>query len=440
MGELTNYSSYREYKQALDTELKQTAEGFVRIGYLLKLARETDILAGSGYATVNEFAQAEYGLDKSQVSRFIHINDRFSEGGFSDCLQEQYQGMGYAKLALMLSLPDGITEELTPAYSKSEITAIKEEVEAEQQVTDIEVILEGQDPVQQTMGSLEERAVHQLLIDEPETFRKLYQAAGHGADWEKMAGRMQEVLAPNGEAMKGVRIRGAGRFFLSIKGADQEITLVNVRHPEEKGAISWQELGRMIFGYAEGHASAEEAYEAAFGEPLPSEKPEVAPVQPEKKPAQRKIPKVTKAKVPEPPKAEPVQQAQEEQLPGQTEITDFINMPEGEKEEDHEEQEGKTDSEGSKVPAGREDAAGPEGHAEDTMPAGEVQQAEIWGMHQELARQRRKEYETAIHLAAEELLNYVDGGAYGLAGASLNDIAKFLGELEKLPLAEEEEG
>ena len=89
MGELTNYSSYREYKQALDTELKQTAEGFVRIGYLLKLASETDILAGSGYATVNVFGLAEYGLENRQVWRFIHIYDRFSEGGFSDCLQEQ---------------------------------------------------------------------------------------------------------------------------------------------------------------------------------------------------------------------------------------------------------------------------------------------------------------------------------------------------------------
>ena len=98
-------TSYTQYKSELDKQLKETAEGFVRIGYLLKLARDTDILSGSGYANVNEFAKAEYNLDKSMVSRFIHINDKFAEGGCSQQLKEQYRGFGYTKLAIMLQLP-----------------------------------------------------------------------------------------------------------------------------------------------------------------------------------------------------------------------------------------------------------------------------------------------------------------------------------------------
>ena len=77
MNELT-YGSYQEYKEALDRELNRTAEGFVKIGYLLKIARDTDILKESGYHSLTEFAQAEYNLDPSQVSRFIAINDRFA--------------------------------------------------------------------------------------------------------------------------------------------------------------------------------------------------------------------------------------------------------------------------------------------------------------------------------------------------------------------------
>ena len=34
------FNSYGEYKTQLDAELQKTAEGFVRIGYLLKVARE----------------------------------------------------------------------------------------------------------------------------------------------------------------------------------------------------------------------------------------------------------------------------------------------------------------------------------------------------------------------------------------------------------------
>lgn len=105
----------------MNTVLNRTVEDFVMTGYLLKQGRDTDILKDSGYSNVNEFAWAEYKLEATQVSRYIRINDRFSEGGYSPRLQEHYKGFGYAKLALMLTLPESVAEELTPAYSKSEM-------------------------------------------------------------------------------------------------------------------------------------------------------------------------------------------------------------------------------------------------------------------------------------------------------------------------------
>ena len=47
----------------------------------------------------------------------IHINDKFAENGYSDHLLPEYQGYGYAKLTLMMQLPDAINEGLTPGYS-----------------------------------------------------------------------------------------------------------------------------------------------------------------------------------------------------------------------------------------------------------------------------------------------------------------------------------
>ena len=79
MNELSTIQDYRQFKEALGTELRNQAEGFVRTGYLLKVARDTDILRDSGYATVAEFALAEYGLSKDVVSRYIAINDRYSK-------------------------------------------------------------------------------------------------------------------------------------------------------------------------------------------------------------------------------------------------------------------------------------------------------------------------------------------------------------------------
>lgn len=131
MEQVIGYRSYQEYKQELDTELKKTAEGFVRIGYLLKVARDTSILAESGYDNVIDFARAEYGLDKTQVSRFMNINDKFSEGGYAPELKEEYQGFGYAKLSIMLLLPEDVNNVLTPDFSKAEIQQIKDVVDEE---------------------------------------------------------------------------------------------------------------------------------------------------------------------------------------------------------------------------------------------------------------------------------------------------------------------
>lgn len=138
-------TTYKTFKQNLDNELNRAAEGFVKIGYLLKLARDNPhILAGSGYTNINEMANKEYGIDKTVVSRWISINDEFSEGGYSDRLKSEYQGYGYSKLAVMLNIPETIREELSPAFTKSEIQTIKDEIDEESHIAPMEVYLEGQ--------------------------------------------------------------------------------------------------------------------------------------------------------------------------------------------------------------------------------------------------------------------------------------------------------
>lgn len=281
--------TYQEYKAVLDEELNKTAEGFVRIGYLLKVARDTDILRESGYTSVTEFAEAEYNLDKSQVSRFIHINDKFAEGGYSDRLQDQYQGFGYAKLTLMLQLPDAINEALSPSYSKAEIQAIKEEVDAENQVTDLERMME---PVpmptpQEAKGSILNAAIYQLGEDEPELYLEM--AAVQNIQ------ELQETMAPSGERTYSIRIPGTGRIMLMLSDASDDVNIVNVRTGEKESA-SWENMFAAWQQLLDGDGSPEH-WEKTYGKEYPKEEPPVAPVQP--KPEKPK--KVVKAK-PEKPK------------------------------------------------------------------------------------------------------------------------------------------
>ena len=279
--------TYRELKVAMDSEMGKTAENFVRIGYLFKMARDTDVLQESGYSSYLEFAEKEYSMDKSQVSRFINIHTKFSDPEDPTRLSEKYQGFGSAKLAIMLTLPDTIIEELTPTFAKSDIQAVKEELEAESKISDLEVIAEQAETAKEADGQQEPDILHQVvgqILDGDLYMRIKIRQALKSSRKEAL---LQEILAPAGEAMHSVRIKGTGRLMLSVKGLDTEIALINVRS-DSKEIYSWDALIQAVEDYCSSHT-----------DPESEKKPEVAPVQQEKKPEKRKISKVTKAREPE---------------------------------------------------------------------------------------------------------------------------------------------
>lgn len=279
--ELEQRKTYSEFKTALDTEMNKAAESFVKIGYLLKIARDTDILAESGYNSLTEFAQAEYNLDKSQVSRFIAINDNYSVDGYSDSLRTEYTGYGYSKLAMMLTLPAAVVAELTPSYSKSDIQALKEEVAAEEAISPMEVYLEGEKEELED-ASLLYQAMYQLFLENPELYEK------PDADIDTL----METLAPAGENIYTVRIQGVGRIMVSCK--EDRVNLVNIRTNNVE-ICTWEQVTEeytKLFGSC--------TWEERYGRPYPvkSEPAAEEPVHVEAvKEKKTKKPKVTKAKV-----------------------------------------------------------------------------------------------------------------------------------------------
>ena len=333
MEQMVEYQSYEEYKQAVNTVLNRTVEDFVLTGYLLKQGRDTDILKNSGYSNVNEFAWAEYKLEATQVSRYIRINDRFSEGGYSPNLQEHYQGFGYAKLALMLTLPDSVAEELTPAYSKSEIQQEKEEIENEEKITDIEVILEGEKEEQRDLNNLE-KAIHQLCMDEPELYLQLHETVRTTCGTQYL----KEILAPDGDKIYSVRPQGAGRIMLYLNDEKEEVTLQIVRQGV-KEKYTWDAILSYLTLITD-QEDGRKNWEEISGQQFPEKEP-IAPVQP-KKEKKRKESKVVKAKSSKSKKQEEEKQAElPNDIPGQTEIEkDFpellpepVKMPEIQKKE-----------------------------------------------------------------------------------------------------------
>lgn len=237
--ELQAFASYADFKEKLDDNFKRQANDFVVAGYMLKVARDTDILKESGYKTVAEFAKAEYGFSKDIVSRYIAINDRFSENGYSMILANKYTEFGFTKLAEMLSIPEEIADELSPEMTRAQIQEVKKEVKAEQAISAIEVMCETKE---KEFADNLEAFIYYYLEDKEEVFKELAKCTSIKA--------LFEILAPAEDNILTARIPGKGRYMLHLLNSEKDITLISVRTREKKdrGAEELQKLiASMVF-------------------------------------------------------------------------------------------------------------------------------------------------------------------------------------------------
>ena len=327
MEEIMSYEErYRKYKQELDGAFAQAAEKFVLIGYLLREAVETDVLRASGYKNMEEFAYAEYGVDSSQASRFMNINRRFSEGGNSKQLKQQYRGIGSSKLAVMLTIPDEINEVLPKNLTKEELKEIQAEVKAENQVSDIEVEIEKAEaaavtdkPMLPPEGSPLERNLWQLGKEQEELFRKLWMVCFmETASGNRNNAEIMDVLIPQGDAVYTVRIPGERRTQIIVNS--EGAAVVNLK-TLERNKYTEDQICLAVRSLIDGGSSPEEQYKMLYGEDLTPEEPEVAPVQQdepkkEKKPEKRKESRVTKANTEKKKPKEPERKPEQMTIPG----------------------------------------------------------------------------------------------------------------------------
>ena len=133
-GQIT-LQDWLEWKEDIRNRLQETSENFIVIGYRLKQMRESRMYEQEGFRSLSEFAQREYNLSRSVVSRLIQINDRFSDGGNSMELKAEYKNYGFAKLQEMLYLTDEELEEVTEDMTVREVREIRMEREQPEEET-----------------------------------------------------------------------------------------------------------------------------------------------------------------------------------------------------------------------------------------------------------------------------------------------------------------
>lgn len=291
MYEITEqpFESYEKYKSMMDITVNATVVNIVKIGYLLKVARDTGILEKSGYTTMRDFAQTEYNIDASTASRFIGINDRYSMGGNSMELDEKYAGFETSKLAEMLTLPDSIIEEIPAEMKRDEIREIKGQLREEEKVSDMEVLIEKCETEDSDDTDLA-AVLRQTLEENYEMFRELDRLIYDGCK----NGELYDIFAPAGYAALIGRIPGKGRMMLSIKSKNELPVLINTR-TGEKEEHEWDEIFDEIdniIKHLDDVPSPEEDYKATFGHSPKAEekKPSAVTVSEKAKPKTDKKP------------------------------------------------------------------------------------------------------------------------------------------------------
>lgn len=135
-------TTYESAKNIIKNDLESMSKKFITIGYYLKYIRNNEMYTQDGFTSIWEFAQETYGISKSTCSRWMSMNDKFSEGGNSPYLREEFANFGKSQLQEMLYLDDTQIEKATPEMTAKEIRQLKEpEIPGQMEIQDYPEVL-----------------------------------------------------------------------------------------------------------------------------------------------------------------------------------------------------------------------------------------------------------------------------------------------------------
>lgn len=117
--------TYEEVKNILREKMDVMKKNFIAAGYYMKYIRDNELYREGGYESIWEFAEDNYGIRKSTASRWMAMNDKFSQGGNSPNLADEFKGFEKSQLQEMLYLDDKQIETVTPDMTVKEIREVR---------------------------------------------------------------------------------------------------------------------------------------------------------------------------------------------------------------------------------------------------------------------------------------------------------------------------
>ena len=117
--------TYKELNGRIESTFRNMAGNFIALGFWLKQVKAGDKFKEDGYKDIWEYAKDKYGISRSACSRWMAINDKFSENGNSPTLAEEYRNYGKSQLQEMLYLEDSQLNAVTPGMTVRDIKGLR---------------------------------------------------------------------------------------------------------------------------------------------------------------------------------------------------------------------------------------------------------------------------------------------------------------------------
>lgn len=137
----------------IKSDMTNVARQCVSIGFHLKAARNRELYKDAGYETLWEYAADQFGLSMSSASRYITINDRFSVGGNTPMLMEEYRNFSKSQLQEMISLSPEQAKKVTEKTTVKQIREMKPKKEKPKEVP--AVVIDQEDTSDQCPGQMQ---------------------------------------------------------------------------------------------------------------------------------------------------------------------------------------------------------------------------------------------------------------------------------------------
>lgn len=117
--------SLEEAENNIHACLRDAARNVIATGHYLKVIRDKELYREAGYENIWDYAAEKFGFSKSTASRYMTRNDKFSVGGNSPILAEEFREYSKAQLQEMLSLDAEQMSAVTPDMTVREIRELR---------------------------------------------------------------------------------------------------------------------------------------------------------------------------------------------------------------------------------------------------------------------------------------------------------------------------